>query len=231
MTITPPFELRLVDHERQRAVHRGTTYRADFEIVRKAGFTGPVQLEMAAQQARYRQGITGGSVTVSAASDRALYPCFMPEWLPTDLTRRMLVNGVAAVNDPQGRPRYLVQPANGRITMILEGALLKLSAAPGEPTLRSGESLDVPVIVARSPKLRLPVRVELVVPDDLAGRLASEPIELAAGEDRGTLRIRAAAGSAFDGDWPLTLRATALEDGKWPVVSQTEFTVRFEPGG
>ncbi|MEX2185391.1 MAG: hypothetical protein WD875_01295 [Pirellulales bacterium] len=227
ITMTPPFELRLVDHERQRAVNRGTTYRAEFEIVRQNGFTGEVRLEMAAQQARYRQGIRGGTVTVSADADRALYPCFMPEWLPTDLTRRMLVNAVAAVPDPQGRPRYLVQPASGRITMILEGALLKLTAAIKEPTLRPGGTLDVPVVIARSSKLALPVTVELVVPDEFAGTLRAEPLVLAPGQDRGTLRIAADAAAMLDGDWPLTLTATALEEEKWPVVSQAEITVRF----
>jgi hypothetical protein len=227
MTMTPPFELQLVDRERQRDVPRGTTYRAEFDVVRKNGFAGPMQIEMAAYQDRNRQGVRGPIVAVPADANKAIYPCFMPEWLSTDLTRRMVVNGVAAVPDPKGTPRYLVQPAVGRVTMIMEGALLKLTADAGEQTILPGTTFEIPFVVARSPKLPLAAKVELVIPDELAGVLVAEPMELLAEQQGGTLRIGTRSDVRLTGDWPLLLRATALEDGQWPVISQTEIVVRF----
>ena len=31
----------------------------------------------------------------------------------------------------------------------------------------------------------------------------------------------------LDGDWSIRLIASTLQDGRWPVVSQTEFPIRF----
>lgn len=227
ITMTPPVELKLVDGERQRDVPRGSTCRPEFDIVRKNGFAGELRIEMAAQQDRQRQGVRGPIVVVPPEASRVVYPCFMPEWLSTDLTRRVLVSGVAVVNDPKGNPRHLVQPGTGRITMIMEGALMKLTPKAGELTARPGDSFDVPVAVARSAKFPAEATVELVVPEELVGAISAEPLKLTAKDDRGTLRIATKPDARLSGDWPLTLTATALEDGKWPVVSQTEIVVRF----
>jgi hypothetical protein len=228
MTMTPPFELKLVDGERQRDVPRGTTYRAEFDVVRKEGFTGELRIEMAAQQDRQRQGVRGPILPIPADAAKVVYPCFMPEWLSTDLTRRLVVHGVAIVPDAKGNPRHVLSPAVGRITMIMEGALLKLTADANELAARPGESFDVPVTIARSAKLSTEAIVELVVPDELASIVTAEPLKLLRDQVRGTLRIITKPHARLSGDWPLTIKATALEDGKWPVVSQTEIVVRFD---
>jgi hypothetical protein len=227
MTMTPPFDVLVVDRERQHDVHRGTTFLAELEIVRKDGFTGEIQLEMSAQQARYRCGIRGPIIRVPADATRAFYPCFMPEWLGTELTRRMVVHGVAIVPDPKGNLRQLTKPGDARITMIMEGALLKLSCDAKEPTLRPGESLDVPVVISRSPKLPLATTINLVFPDEIAGLLHAEPLVLPAGTDHGTLRITSMPDARLEGPWSLTLTATALQDGQWPVMSETDLSVVF----
>jgi hypothetical protein len=227
MTMMPPFELKLVDGERQRDVPRGTTYRAEFDVTRKNGFAGKLRIEMSAQQDRQRQGVRGGIVDVPADADRVVYPCFMPEWLSTDLTRRLVVNGVGIVPDPQGNARHLVQPAVGRITMIMEGALLKLTADASELTVRPGDTFDVPASAVRSAKFPAEATVELVVPEELSGIVSADAVKLAADQNRGVVRIATTADARLAGDWPLTLTATAMEDGKWPVVAQTEIVIRF----
>jgi len=77
---------------------------------------------------------------VPAEADRAVYPCFLPEWLGTDLTRRIVIHGSAVIPDPKGTPRYLTKAAGSRITMIMEGALLKLSGEIADPNVRAGEA-------------------------------------------------------------------------------------------
>jgi len=227
LTMKPPFALELVDKNRQRAVHRGTTYPAEFVIKRDEGFTGEVQMMMASTQSRHRQGIQGPIVTVPADVQRALYPSFMPEWLATDRTTRMSVLGAARVADPQGNLRTLTQTANARITMILEGALLKVSHQLGERTVHPGDQFEIPVAIARSTKLRETVTVSLEVPAELSGALQSAAVTLEPGQAAVVLRVQAALDQRLTGRWPLTIKATAQQDGRWLVMSQTEAVVEF----
>lgn len=227
VTMAPPFSLELVDGERQREVPRGSTALAEFLIHRTDGFAGEIELQMAAQQSRYRQGIVGPTVRVPGDHDRAVYPSFMPEWLATDLTRRMVVQGVAAVADPAGNLRYLVQPANARITMILEGALLKISAPTRRFAVELGESFEIPIEVLRSATLPLDAQVELHIPEEINGLIESEPLTLSRGTDKAVLRVQSRADDRLIGPWSLRITATALADGRWPVVSELTVDVEF----
>ena len=231
MTMKPLFTVEVVDRNRQRAVHRGTTYPAPFRITRKDNFNGEVSLSMAARQSRHRQGIFGPTMTVAGDSDSALYPCFMPEWLETDRTTRMVVLGAAQQADPQGNLRYITQPANARVTMILEGALLKVSHSAPELTIVPGRDFEIPVAVSRSSKLQIPVSVEVVAPPTIRRLLNSETVTLLPQQTRGVVRVRTLDDRALHGRWKLLVKATAMLDKRWPVVSQTEVTLDFTESG
>ena len=228
-TLKPRFSVELIDKNRQRAVHRGTTYPAPFIIKRDEGLNAEVMLQMAARQSRHRQGIHGPVITVPAGTDRALYPCFMPEWLETDRTTRMVVLGVAKQADPKGNIRYVTKPAAARITMILEGALLKVSHRATELTVSAGDEFEIPIEISRSAKLQTPVSIELIVPDELTGLVQCVPanLKLATNQNKAIVQVRTVRDSRLIGRWNLQIRATALQGGKWPVVSQTETTVEF----
>lgn len=227
VTMAPPFAIKVVDRERQREVHRGTTYLAPLEIVRNDGFTGPLQIAMSARQARDRQGIRGPLLPVGDTETLVLYPCSMPEWLGTDLTRRMNVHGVGAVPDPRGRLRWLTSAADARITMIMEGALLKLACQAEETVARPGDTVRIPVSVSRSIKLPLETQVELLVPDELTGLIDAVAITLPMGTDSGTLIVTTQPDAGLAGPWTFELRATALEHGKWPVTSFATAKIEF----
>jgi hypothetical protein len=228
MTMPAPFEIHVVDRERQHDVHRGTTFLAELEIERKAGFQGELRLEMSAQQDRYRQGTRGPIVLVPPGDNKAVYPCFLPEWLGTDLTRRIVIHGVGVVNDPRGTPRHLTRAAGSRITMIMEGALLKLNVPGTEFVTVPGTAIEFPVVVSRSAKLPLPVLIALDVPEELEGLMRAEPLELGPGDDRGLLRIATSDDPRLVGPWSLRIVATALQDGKWPVVSESAVSVNYQ---
>jgi len=228
MTMPAPIEVLVVDKERQRDVHRGTTYLAELDLVRKDGFTGEIQIEMTAKQDRQRMGTRGPILLVPPDQTKAWYPVFLPEWLPMDLTRRIIVHGVVAVPDPKGTIRYLTKPGNARITMIMEGALLKLTAANNDSVSPIGSVVEIPVTVSRSPKLTLPVTVTLDIPGEAQGILRSEPVTIAADQSTGILRIESQADNKLAGEWTLTLTATALQDAQWPMVSQTDIRVEFK---
>jgi hypothetical protein len=227
MTMPAPIEVLVVDKERQRDVHRGTTYLAELDVVRKDGFTGEVNLEMTAKQDRQRMGTRGPILTVPPGETKAWYPVFLPEWLPMDLTRRIIVHGVVAVPDPKGRIRNLTKAGNARITMIMEGALLKLTAANNDSVVPIGSVVEIPVTISRSPKLPLPVTVTLDVPEEARGFLKAEPVTVAADQTTAILRIESQADHKLSGQWTLMLTATALQDDQWPVVSQTDVRVEF----
>ena len=227
MTMAAPIEVLVVDKERQRDVHRGTTYLAELELVRKDGFAGEIKLEMTAKQDRQRMGTRGGILTVPPDQDRAWYPCFLPEWLPMDLTRRIIVHGVVAVPDPKGTMRYLTKPGNARITMIMEGALLKVSTENSDVVTSLGEIQDVTINVSRSPELPLPVKVELIVPDEATGFISAAPLMLDPDKTSGVLQIVSRTDEQLRGQWHLTVRATALQDGKWPVMSESEIRSEY----
>lgn len=229
--LTPPFTLELIDKNRQRPVHRGTTYPAPFLVKRKEGFEGAVVLQMAASQGRHRQGIRSPRITVPPGVEEVFYPCFMPEWLATDRTTRMAVVGVAKIPDAKGRLRAVTQSANARVTMILEGALLKLTLRPSELTVRPGEGFKVPLAVSRSSKLPESVRIELVPPAELRGLLEAQPVTLPLEQTQADLAVTSKADAKLRGSWKIKLKATAMQDGKWPVISETDVMVVFDPEG
>ena len=227
MTMPAPFDIQVIDRERQHDVHRGTTFLAELDIVRKEGFTGEIQLEMTAQQDRCRCGMRGGILTVPPGQTKVFYPCFMPEWLSTDLTRRIIVHGVAAIPDPKGNIRCVTKAGDARITMIMEGALLKLTSAASELTVTPGATFEIPFTVSRSAKLPLAVSVELIVPDEIHGLLRSEPLLLPPDQDHATLKVITEHNAALEGPWSFKVKATALQDNKWPVISEADVPAVF----
>ena len=228
-TLTPAFSVELVDKNRQRAVHRGTTYPAPFIIRRDEGFDGDIALQMLAKQSRHRQGVDGPILPVPAGATEVLYPCYMPEWLETDRTTRMVVLGVGWQKDPLGNIREVTKQADARITMILEGALLQVAHELNELTVNAGETFEVPFVVSRSAKLPVPVKLQMITPVELRPfiRLEPESIDLSPNETQGKLRVITSKHPAVVGRWPLTIKATALQDGRWLVVAQTELSVQF----
>ena len=86
-------------------VNRGATYPAELTVKRLEGFTGEISLQMAAQQSYQNQGINGPEFPVPPGATKAFYPCFMPEWLETTRTSRMVLIAVVKVPDPRGNVR------------------------------------------------------------------------------------------------------------------------------
>ena len=224
-TLASRLKLVAVEADGGRKVHRGSTHPAEVTLERFEGFAGEVSLQMSAAQSYQRHGITGPDLVVPPGIGRAFYPCFMPEWLETTRTSRMELVGVVRVADPRGTERYLVTPMAGRITMSIEGALLKVEAATRELGVRPGETVTVAVTVLRSAKLTEPVRLELVVPEGLAGILAAEAVTLPPGQAAAELRVTRASGAWPPGEHAVTVRGTALQGGRYRVVSEATVTV------
>ena len=102
-----------------------------------------------------------------------------------------------------------------------------LSHELNELTVNAGETFDLPFVVSRSAKLPERVRVQLVAPPELTGLVQAEQVELSPTTTRGRLRVVASTSSELSGRWPLTIKATALQDGRWLVLSQDVLSVQF----
>lgn len=199
---------------------RGTTFPAPVLIEREESFQGDIVLEMHSKQGRHRQGITGPELTVPPGTTRILYPVFLPEWLETTRTSRMVVNGVAKVADPKGRVRYLSTKLKTRIGFLPGGALMKASVMTPEIQVSPGEEFEVTVQVRRSRELAEPVELTLQVDDDVRDKITAEPLTLTGMQDSASFRIKTAAG--LRGEHRLKIRATLLQDGHLPVVSEAD---------
>jgi hypothetical protein len=111
--------------------------------------------------------------------------------------------------------------------MIMEGALLKLSTEKSDVVTPMGEIQEIAVNVARSPKLPLPVKVELVVPEEAKGFISATPMLIEPDKTSGVLQIFSKIDEQLRGQWNLTVRATALQDGEWPVISESEIRIEY----
>lgn len=212
--------------EAASTVHRGTTFSAEIELERLEGFTGEIWLDQAAQQGRHRQGIRGPVVRVPEGQDRIHYPVFLPQWLETSRTSRMVLVARVVVPDGTGRPRHLLAPMDNRITMTIEGAILTLTHDDQqEYELATGGALEIPFQLARSPKLSGSARLELELSPGQRDLFAADPIEVAADAQTGVLRIRSLQNAAWEGPAQLTVKATVMDAKDLPVVSQTTVKV------
>ena len=224
LTMKPRFGGRPVDADTGRKVHRGTTFPADILIDRKDGFAGEIVLKMAANQSYQPQGITGGDVVVPPGATKAVYPCFMPEWLETTRTSRMGIIAVARVADPKGKVRHLVGDVAGFVTMTMEGALLKLSAEDADLAVPAGKAFEVRLKAARLAKLTEAVAVSLKDGPGTAAKAA-----LAGKKEDAVLMVAPAPGTT--GRHAFTFRAEAMQEGKYAVVSETTVWVDFVAKG
>lgn len=226
-TIKAPFKGRPVDADTGRKVHRGTTFPAEVIVERTDGFQGEVVLQMSSRQSYQMHGITGGEAVVPPGVGKVLYPCFMPEWLETSRTSRVGMIGVAKIPDPKGKVRHVVVEMTGFITMTMEGALLKVSHEDRELTLPAGQPFDVRLKVSRLTKLSEPVKLELRLTEEQSGHFKADSVVVPVGREDAVFRITPTAG--LIGEHTFTIRGTAIQDGKYPVVSEATITVEFTP--
>ena len=201
-------------------VHRGSTHLFPFNIERLEGFAGPITLEMTAKQQRHRQGLTSDEFVVPAEAKRIEYPIFVPEWMETTKTSRMIVNGAVKVADPKGNVRTLLQKQELRVGILPEGALMKLSHSAGEPAVMLGAEVRIPLALSLASELRESIRITVMPDETQTNLLTAEPIQLSAGQKETTLIVRVANDAKLVGEQSLIVRAATLRNG-YPVISET----------
>ena len=180
---------------------------------------------MTAKQQRHRQGLASDELVVPADITRVEYPIFVPEWMETTKTSRMILNGRVSLADPQGNVRTLLQRMQLRLGILPEGALMKLAHAPAEYRASRGGVVAVPLTISRTPDFREPVTIELVPTETQSGLVSATPISLPAAEQQTTLTLQFADVARVLGEHQLLIRATANQLGRGMVRSETTVTV------
>jgi hypothetical protein len=218
-TIVPPFEIDAEGQDDVTKWPRGTTFPGPVLVQRKPGFDGPIRLEMTSRQGRHRMGIRGGEVIVPPGVERFLYPVFLPEWLETTRTSRMVVNGVAEVADPQGNIRHSLVRQKTRMGFLPTGAVLKLSAKRSLFSMTEGTDRVIPLTIDRSDDFTSPLRIELLP----TSGFVAEAITADAGQTLAELVVRAE--TEVETETELTIRATGWQGDGFPVVSEATIIV------
>ena len=229
-TMKPRIKLTPEGLDDVRKVHRGSTFLAPVLIERMEGYTGPITLEMTAKQQRHRQGLASEEFVVPPEALRVEYPIFVPEWMETTKTSRMILNGSVKVADPKGNVRTLLQRQELRIGILPEGALMKLSHTAGELTVAPGCEIRIPLTLSRAAEFRAPVQIELIADETQTGLIAAAPITLTLEQTDGVLIVRLGNDPRLSGEQSFTIRAVGLKDGRWPVIAETTVLVTVRPG-
>jgi hypothetical protein len=118
---------------------------------------------------------------------------------------------------------------DGQVTMSIEGAMLKLLHPSEELVLQSGASFELTLKLARSNKLKEPVNLELIIPEEIKGLITFSPIVWPTITDTLKIKVATKPEAKMVGLWMLTARVTTLFE-KRPVVSETAIEVEFLAG-
>jgi hypothetical protein len=228
VTMKPPFSIDAEGKNDVTKWPRGTTYPAPVLIERDEAFAGDIILEMAAKQGRHRQGIRGPEMTITPDQNRILYPVFLPEWLETTRTSRMVVNGVTKIADPAGRIRYSSSKLVTRLGFLPTGALLKIESPVKELTMNSDSDFEYPVKVLRGSGLNGSIMLELVRGPDSVGIFSAATIVVDEKATAATLHLKRVPEVSVSQVLPLKVRATGMWNG-YPVIAETTLTVVPSP--
>ena len=224
ITMKPPFSIDAEGKNDVTKWPRGTTYPAPVLVERDETFKGDIILEMAAKQGRHRQGIRGPEMTITPYQKRILYPVFLPEWLETTRTSRMVVNGVTKVADPAGRIRYSSSKLVTRLGFLPTGAMLKIESPLKELDLTSKSEFEYPINVLRASGLSGAITLELVRNSASAEVFTAEAVSISESTTVATLKLNRVPDVAVARALPLRIRAT----GNWnayPVIAETTLIV------
>ena len=226
-TMKPPFSIDAEGQDDVTKWPRGSTFPAPVLIARDAGFDAEIMLEMTSMQGRHVQGISGPELIVAPGVNRILYPVYLPEWLETTRTSRMVVNGVAKVADPKGNVRYSVSHQKTRMGFLPTGALLKISAGETEFQAKPGAEISIPIHIDRSEKLTERITLELCGQDSQSSPFIAKPQDLASDVSHSEFTVSIIPSASSHAEYPLKIRATLMKDDSYPVISETTVLVEL----
>ena len=210
-------------------VPRGTTYIRHFTIER-GGFEGPLTIHLADRQVRHLQGVTAAPVIVPAGVTEFDFPIKLAPWMQARRTSRTCVMAVGVVEDPNGTRHKVSVTSHAQddqAIALVDPEEMTIKLAHKSILAKPGLTVDVPFRIGRNKYLDLPVEVDLLVADHIAGVTAA-PVRLKVGQDQGVLRVVFDDMSCGPFNVPLRLRATTMPEG-FPSTAEAVLQVVVHP--
>ena len=87
--------------------------------------------------------------------------------------------------------------------------------------MRLGSAVEIPLKISRSHKLPEAVRIELVPIEGEPEAVSCRPVEIPATSQTTNITLKIGTQTNLVGKQSITLRATALQNGRWPAISET----------
>ena len=226
VALPTPFKIA-ADYE-LKLIPRGTVYIRKFRIERN-GFTGPIEIDLADNQARHLQGVTGPKITVPGTESVFDYPLTLPPYMETGRTSRTCVMGTATLREADGSEHvvnYSSREQNDQIIAVVEPERLSLRA--DSPTIRveKNSSATLTVTVRRGIGLAGPIAVTA---ETRPGSLDSPKITVDPKNETGKLTFKAVRPVKALTAVPVLLRATIRDEQGRPVTAEQSLTVYLVP--
>lgn len=228
LAVALPTPFKIIGHYELHGAPRGTVFHRRYHIDRH-GFSGPIEICTADRQARHLQGALGPTITVPPGVNDFDYPLWLPPWMETGRTCRVVVEGVGMVDTGDGVQHavsYSSATQDDQIIAVIEPGRLGIEADRHSIAATPGTEVRLAVFVRRGEGLRGPVKIEAIVPRHIHS-VSAGAVQLSASQDQASLPIRF---GSLPGPFnmPLDLRATLLDHGE-PVVAEMKIVLRPVP--
>lgn len=218
--ITGDYELKLIP--------RGTVYVRKYKIDR-GGYTGPIDIELADNQARHLQGVTGPKITIPANASEFDYPLSLPPWMETGRTSRTCVMGTATIVDGQGKKHvvnFSSREQNDQIIAVVEPERLSLKLDHITRRIVKDATAELTFTTLRGNGLSGPVTLTCQFSDNA---MSVNPLTLMASEEKGRLIFKPTKPVTTTTTVTVIVRATINDEHGRPVTAEQPLTVYLEP--
>jgi hypothetical protein len=217
-----PTPFKIIDQYVMTSAPRGEIYRRKFKVDR-AGFEGPIEIQLADKQARHLQGVSGPVFTLKPGETDFEYPAFLPPWMELGRTCRVCVMATAKVKDPVDGREYTVSfsstEQNQQMIVVITPGRLDMSIDRTSLRVEPGGEVRLPVKITRGKNLMGAAKIEAVLPEHWKGMTVA-PLTIAADADSGELVLKCEkACGPFNA--PLLIRAT-VETKETPVTAEAK---------
>ena len=188
---------------------RGQPYGRQFKLVRN-GFVGPLTVGLADRQFRHLQGVTGPIVAVAPGQNEFAYFADLPPWIEMGRTCRVCIVVAGTVKDLDGTEHtvsFTSNEQNHQLIVVPEPGRLGIDLPKSALVVAPGETVRVPVRIARAKGLTGDVKVELLLPGHWRG-VSAEAITIPKDQETGELVLKLGAGEIGPFNAPIAVKAT-----------------------
>ena len=189
---------------------RGQPYGRQFKLVRN-GFVGPLTVGLADRQFRHLQGVTGPIVAVAPGQNEFAYFADLPPWIEMGRTCRVCIVVAGTVKDLDGTEHtvsFTSNEQNHQLIVVPEPGRLGIDLPKSALVVAPGETVRVPVRIARAKGLTGDVKVELLLPGHWRG-VSAEAITIPKDQETGELVLKLGSGEIGPFNAPVAVKASS----------------------